>query len=74
MNKNKKIILYISLIVLSILIFLSMWFLNIDGIIGFIMCLSSFYLFFGSIIKLCKTSEKFKNSILTFLDLLFWLP
>lgn len=74
MIKNKKITLYLLLLILSIILFSAMWFLNIDGAIGFIMCLSSIYLFVGSIIKLCKTSEKFKNSVLSFLDLLFWLP
>lgn len=73
MDKKKKITLYIVLIILSITMFLSILFFNIDGIIGFIMFLFSTYLLVTSIIKLYKTSQKFKNSVLAFLDiLLFW--
>lgn len=74
MNRKRKIALYIFLTILSIVLFLSVLIFNVDGIIGFIMTLCSFYLFIGSIIKLCKISDKFKNSVFAFLDLLFWLP
>lgn len=32
------------------------------------------YLLLGAIIKLCKASEKLKDTVLTAIDLLFWLP
>ncbi len=70
----KKIYLYVILILISIIMFLSVLIFNIDGKIGFLMVLLSIYLLFGAIIKLCKINQKFKNSILAFIDLLFWLP
>ena len=34
----------------------------------------SIYLFLGSIIKICKTNDKLKNTLISSIDLLFWLP
>ena len=34
----------------------------------------SIYLFLGSIIKICKTNDKLKNTLVNSIDLLFWLP
>ena len=34
----------------------------------------SIYLFLGSIIKMCKTNDKLKNTLISSIDLLFWLP
>lgn len=46
-----------------------------DGVFGFLLCLSSFYLMLGSVIKLCKISDYFKNTVLaTIFDIMFWLP
>lgn len=75
MDKKKKIILYIALILLSIGIFSLVMLFNIDGALGFIMTMVSIYLFVGCIIKLCKLSQKFKDGVLSFIfDILFWLP
>lgn len=61
--------------ILSIILFgSSIFFLNDTKIIAPIIITFSVYLFVGSIIKLCKTNEKLKNSILCALDLLFWIP
>lgn len=69
----KKI--YYALIILSIFLFIiSISLLNNTTIIAPIIIVISLYLFLGSIIKLCKTNDKLKNTILCTLDLLFWLP
>lgn len=75
-DKDKKVILYIMLFVVGLLSFTLQLFVfeAPDGFIGFILCLVSIYLIIGSIIKLCRLSEKFKNSILGIIDLLFWIP
>lgn len=70
--KNKKT-LFGTLILLSILIILCVCIFDIDGIIGFILIMLSFYFLFGSVIKLCKVSQRFKNSLASFVDLLFWI-
>ena len=74
MDKKKKIILYSILLLLSIIAFVLIYVFDASGIIGYLITLSTFYIFLGSIIKLCRLSEKFKNSIINFIDLLFWLP
>lgn len=76
MKKQHKIILYTILLSLGLLLFIFPIFIfqAPDGVLGFVLCLTSIYLMLGSIIKLCKLSQKFKNSIITFLDLLFFLP
>lgn len=73
-NTNKKG-LYIILLLLS-LTFIALMFVleKPDGILGFILFLISLYTAIGSLIKLCKISQKFKNNIINILDLLFWLP
>ncbi len=73
MNNKRKI--YYSLMTLSIILFIgTIFFLNGTKILAPIIIVFSVYLFVGSIIKLCKTNEKLKNSILCALDLLFWIP
>ena len=73
MKNNKKI--YYSLMIISITLFIvTILLLNDTKIIAPIIIVLSMYLFVGSIIKLCKTNYKLKNSILCALDLLFWLP
>ena len=42
--------------------------------IGGIVIGISIYLFLGSLIKLCKTNVKLKNTLICAIDLLFWLP
>lgn len=71
--KNKT--LYIFLIILSIILFIiSISVLNNTKFVAPIIIVISVYLFLGSIIKLCKTNDKLKNTIICALDLLFWLP
>ncbi len=73
MNNQRKI--YYSIMTLSIILFVgTIFFLNDTKIIAPIIMVFCVYLFLGSIIKLCKTNEKFKNNVLFSLDLLFWLP
>ena len=76
MKRKSKLILYSFLLILGLLIFVFELFIfqKPDGIVGLIICIISIYLFLGSIVKLCKLSEKFANALPSFLDLLFWLP
>lgn len=71
--KNKK--LYYILIVLSIILIIgSIAFFNKTKVIAPIIIVISVYLIIGSIIKLCKTNNKLKKSLLSTLEWLFWLP
>lgn len=73
--KNKNKIIYYTLIVLSIILFIvAVILLNNTKIVAPIIIVISLYLFIGAIIKLCKINNKLKNSVLCTLDLLFWLP
>lgn len=76
MKRNNKIILYVALLILGLATFISTVFIfqQPDGIAGLIICIVSVYLILGSIIKLCRLSERFTNTLIGFLDLLFWLP
>ncbi len=76
MSKKNKINLYITLLILGLLVFVSEVFIfqKPDGIAGLIICLISIYLILGSVIKLCKLSETFTDMFFGFIDLLFWLP
>lgn len=73
MTKKNKIILYSLLLILGLGIFISEVFIfeKPDGILGLIVCIISVLLVIVSIIKLYKTSEKFKNNFLVILDMLF---
>ncbi len=72
---KKKMYLYISLIILSILLFImAMTILRNTNFIAPIIIVTSIYLFVGSLIKLCKMSNKLKNTVICAIDLLFWLP
>ncbi len=71
----KKKILYYLLIVLSIVLFtISITILDNTKVAAPVIIVISIYLFLGAIIKLCKTNDKLKNTVICFLDLLFWLP
>lgn len=70
----KKIIYLIMLAVSIILFVLSFSILANTEWIGGIVIGISIYLFLGSLIKLCKTNEKLKNTLICAIDLLFWLP
>lgn len=76
MKRKNKIILYVLLLILGLVVFISEIFIfqKPDGIAGLIICIISIYLFLGSIVKLCKLSEKLTDTFLNALDLLFWLP
>lgn len=75
MKRENQIILCIVLLVLGLTSFILQVFIFSapDGVLGFILCLVSIYLVMGSIFKLCKLSNIFKNSLLDFLDLLFFI-
>ena len=76
MERKNKLILYSFLLILGLIVFVSEVFIfqKPDGILGLIVCITCIYLIVGSIIKLCKLSEKFANTLPDILDLLFWLP
>ena len=76
MERKNKILLYSSLLILGLLVFILEIFIfqKPDGIAGLIICLMSIYLVIGSTVKLCKLSQRFADALPSFLDLLFWLP
>lgn len=66
---------YILIIILSIILFvIAITLFDNTKFIAPVIIVISAYLFFGAIIKICKTNNKFKNTILCIIDLLFWLP
>ncbi len=72
---KNKIALYVSLIIVSILLFIfAMFTLENAKFIAPIIIVISIYLFVGCLIKICKMNDKLKNTIICALDLLFWLP
>lgn len=71
--KHKK--LYYFLIIVAIGLFLfAMTVCSETTFLAPIMIVISLYLFIVAMIKLCKTNDKLKNTILCAIDLLFWLP
>ncbi len=74
-GKKKKIYLYVSLIIVSIILFIiSMTVLGNTVYTAPIIIVISLYLFVGSLIKLCKMNDKLKDTVICIIDLLFWLP
>lgn len=72
--KGKKII-YIFLIIIAIILFvLSMTVLGNTEFIAPVVITLSVYLFLGALVKLCKESDKLRDTIICTIDLLFWLP
>ncbi len=72
---KKKIFLYVSLIIVSILFFvISMTVLGNTKFVAPVIIVCSIYLLAGGLIKLCKMNEKLKNTVIFIIDLLFWLP
>lgn len=72
---KKKLVLYISLLVVSmLLVIVSMTILGDTKLVAPIIIVIGIYLFVGSLIKLCKMNDKLKNTVICFADLLFWLP
>ena len=76
MSKRNKLLLYGALLVTGLTAFILevFAFQKPDGILGFLICLVSILLTFGSIVKLCRLSPKFEDGFLKTLDILFWLP
>lgn len=75
MKKEKQIILCKVLLILGLGGFILQIFVfsSPNGTLGFLLCLFNIYLIIGSILKLCQLSKKFKNNLLDFLDLLFFI-
>lgn len=75
MEKQTKIKLCIILLIIGLLSFTLQLFVfeAPNGVVGFLLCLTSIYLIMGSIIKLCQLSTKIRNSIFDILDLLFFI-
>lgn len=72
---KKKISLYVSLLIVSILLFVvAMTILGNTKFIAPVIIVISLYLFVGSLIKLCKVDDNLKNIVVNMIDLLFWLP
>ena len=76
MDRNKKMILYGSFLLVGIAVFVFSVFVfqKPDGIWGLIICITSILTVLGSLVKLCRLEPKFKDGLLKFLDLLWWLP
>lgn len=72
MKSKRRFVFFIVLSV--ILIALSLSVLKDTKFIAPIVIGISAYLFFGAMVKLCKTDDRFKNKLFCMLDLLFWLP
>lgn len=70
----KKIVYLIILVVSLILFALAFTILANTEWLGGIVIAIGIYLFLGSLIKICKTNDKLKNTILCAINLLFWLP
>ncbi len=75
MKKQNQKVLCGVLFMIGLLSFILQLFIleSPNGILGLLLCLFSIYLMVGSIIKLCKLSEKFKSKLLDVLDLLFFI-
>lgn len=75
MKKQTKITICIILLTIGILSFTLQLFVfeAPDGILGFLLCLTSIYLILGSLIKMCQLSSRLKNTIFDILDLLFFI-
>jgi len=71
MDKKKKMTVYCLLLLFSIIAFVLLYLFDARGMLGYFITLFTFYIFLGSIIKLCRLSEKFKNAVINFIDSLF---
>lgn len=70
-----KKLLYSIIFLISLLLFvLSFTVLANTEWIGGISVGVGIYLFLGTLIKLCKTNDKLKDTMICSLDLLWWLP
>lgn len=69
-----KKLYYIMLVISLILFVLAFTVLANTEWVGGIVIGISIYLFLGLIIKMCKTNDKLKNTLISSIDLLFCLP
>lgn len=76
MSKEKKLLLYGSLLATALIVFVLEIFVfqKPDGFLGLAICCTSVLTILGSTVKLCKLSPKFENTFISMLDILFWLP
>lgn len=76
MKEKNKFILYFSLFLIALTIFILQIFIleSPDGIIGMILCLVCIYMIVGTLIKMCKMNKKFKDIFKKIIDILFWIP
>lgn len=76
MTKKGKLILYGIVLLLGLLSFILQVFVyqKPDGVLGLVICIINVEMILVGIIKLCKLSQKFKNSFLVALDIFTWLP
>lgn len=70
--KTKKIILWSALLIIGLLTFILQIFVfqKPDGILGFLICITSIFLILGSIIRLCFLRPKLVDWLLNLLDML----
>ncbi len=63
MSKRNKLILYSIFLVIGLAVFILEVFVfqKPDGIVGLMICITSILLIFGSIVKLCRLSQKFED-------------
>jgi len=75
MDRNKQIICCVLLLLFGLTGFILQVFTFEfpDGIFGFLFCLMCVYFIIGSIIKLGKLSDKWKNAFFEIFDLLFFI-
>lgn len=76
MSKRNKLILYSIFLVIGLAVFILEVFVfqKPDGIVGLMICITSILLILGSIVKLCRLSQKFEDGFWKTIDILFWLP
>lgn len=70
---NGKKMYFICIGVALVLFVLAFTLFGNTKVLGPISIVIAIYLLIGSIIKLCKTNDKLKDSIICMIDLLFWL-
>jgi hypothetical protein len=73
---KKKTLFYSILLGLSLLTFILEVFIfqKPDGLLGFLIALLCLYMMIGCIIRLSKSSEKFKETGNSIIEIMFWLP
>lgn len=76
MDEKRKHTLYKTILIVSITVFVIEVFLlqKPSGVWGLLICLFCIYAIFGSAFKLCQMNPLFKKTLISSIDLLFWLP